>query len=129
MTVVRILLILAAVVVALRLVGLLLRRFGPPSNVVNIRADDPGLVAARDEARATLPEFLRRLEAPDADRESAAVKAPLLLPSGDTEHVWLSAAASSSTACPPRTGAGSWRGCRTRWATRRCRRPGEPAGA
>jgi len=67
------------------------RRFGPPSNMVRIRADDPGLVAARERARATLPEFLRRLHAPGADVDSAAVKAALTLPNGETEHVWLNA--------------------------------------
>lgn len=85
-------LLLALVTLPIRLPLRWLRnRFGPPSNMVGIRGDDPALVAARDEARATVPEFLRRFEAPGADRESAAVKAGLPLPDGSTEHVWLEA--------------------------------------
>lgn len=64
---------------------------GGPSagNFVQLRADDPGLAAAKAQAVATIPEFLRRLSAPGADVTSAAVKAPLPVPGG-TEHVWLS---------------------------------------
>jgi uncharacterized protein YegJ (DUF2314 family) len=50
--------------------------------------DDPGLNAAKAEAVATVPEFLRRLAAPGVDMSSAAVKAVLPVPGG-TEHVWL----------------------------------------
>jgi uncharacterized protein YegJ (DUF2314 family) len=62
---------------------------GDPNFVV-FPTDDAGLEAAKAQARATLPEFLRRLSAPGADLSSAAVKAPLPVPGG-TEHVWLSA--------------------------------------
>jgi uncharacterized protein YegJ (DUF2314 family) len=62
---------------------------GIDANFVVFRADDAGLEAAKAQARATLPEFLRRLSAPGADLASAAVKAPLPVPGG-TEHVWLS---------------------------------------
>lgn len=58
-------------------------------NFVTLPADDPGLEAAKAQARATVHEFLRRLAAPGTDLASAAVKAPLPVPGG-TEHVWLS---------------------------------------
>jgi uncharacterized protein YegJ (DUF2314 family) len=58
-------------------------------NFVVFRTDDAGLEAAKAQARATLPEFLKRLSAPGADVTSAAVKAPLPVPGG-SEHVWLS---------------------------------------
>ena len=58
-------------------------------NFVVSSAGDVGLEAAKAQAKATLPEFLRRLSAPGADTASAAVKAPLPVPGG-TEHVWLS---------------------------------------
>ncbi|HEX6642177.1 MAG TPA: DUF2314 domain-containing protein [Thermoanaerobaculia bacterium] len=67
---------------------LLLGRFLNRGNLVTLSADDPGLNAAKAEALATLPEFLKRLSAPGADLASAAVKAPLAVPQG-TEHVWL----------------------------------------
>ncbi len=57
-------------------------------NVISLPDDDPGLAKAKADAVAAVPEFLRRLAAPGADRDSAAVKAVLLVPSG-TEHVWL----------------------------------------
>jgi uncharacterized protein YegJ (DUF2314 family) len=57
-------------------------------NVVTLPDDDPGLNAAKAEAVATVPEFLRRLAAPGADLASASVKAALPVASG-TEHVWL----------------------------------------
>ena len=61
---------------------------GDGGNFVVLPADDPGLEAAKAEALATVPEFLRRLSLPGADTSTAAVKAPLKVPGG-TEHVWL----------------------------------------
>jgi uncharacterized protein YegJ (DUF2314 family) len=89
--------LVATVAVAFMLVRRWLRRylFDPwlqearDPNFIVFPADDAGLEEAKAQARATLPEFLRRLSAPDADRSSAAVKAPLPVPGG-TEHVWLS---------------------------------------
>ena len=69
-------------------VRLFVRRFITHGNLVVLRDDDPGLAAAKAEAVATLPEFLKRLAAPGADLSTAAVKAPLTVPGG-TEHVWL----------------------------------------
>jgi uncharacterized protein YegJ (DUF2314 family) len=66
----------------------LLFRLGSGGNVVELPDDDPGMAAARAEALATLPEFLRRFSAPGADLSSAAIKAPLVV-GGGTEHVWV----------------------------------------
>ena len=82
-------LILGLVVAILTLpFRLLLRRARFSGNVAALPADDPGLQAAKSDAVATVPEFLRRLAAPGTDLESAAVKAPLEVPGG-TEHVWI----------------------------------------
>jgi uncharacterized protein YegJ (DUF2314 family) len=91
--------LVAAICVGLILVHLRLRRYlfdawwleagAADPNFVVFAADDAGLEAAKAQALASLPEFLRRLSAPGADLESAAVKAPLPVPGG-SEHVWLS---------------------------------------
>src|SRR5688500_20317350 len=86
MALIRILLVLLFALITLPIRLLLGRRWS--SNVVTLPEDDPGLNAAKAEAVATIPEFLRRLAAPGADLGSAAVKAPLAVPGG-TEHVWL----------------------------------------
>ena len=88
------LLAIAGVALAIAFVRRVLRPFlfdpwwASGGNVVTLPADDPGMEAAKAQAVATVPEFLRRLTRPGADVASAAVKAPLTLPNG-TEHVWL----------------------------------------
>ena len=87
MALIRILLVLLLGLITLPFRLLLGRRHGN-GNVMALPEDDPGLNAAKAEAVATVPEFLRRLAAPGADLGSAAVKAALPVPGG-TEHVWL----------------------------------------
>jgi len=72
----------------LAIVRVLLRRGRFSGNVVEMRADDPGLNAAKARAVETLPEFLRRLALPGTDHSTVAIKAPLKVPGG-TEHVWI----------------------------------------
>jgi uncharacterized protein YegJ (DUF2314 family) len=87
MALIRILLVLLLGLITLPF-RLLLGRRHSQGNVVALPEGDPGLNAAKAEAVATVPEFLRRLAAPGADLASAAVKAALPVPGG-TEHVWL----------------------------------------
>ncbi len=61
---------------------------GIGGNVVHARSDDAALNAAKAQAVATIPEFLRRIALPGANLESAAIKAPLPV-TGGQEHVWL----------------------------------------
>ena len=57
--------------------------------VVRVDADDPEMNAAIQSARATLPEFLRRLQSPPKSQEAVSLK--VRLTEGDqVEHVWLS---------------------------------------
>jgi len=58
------------------------------NNFVVLPDDDPGMAAAKAEAVATVPEFLKRLATPGADLSTAAIKAPLPV-AGGAEHVWL----------------------------------------
>lgn len=69
-------------------VRVFIRRIRFAGNIAQLPKDDDGMEQAQAEARATLPEFLRRLAAPDVDLPSAAVKVPLTVPGG-TEHVWI----------------------------------------
>lgn len=87
MAILRILLVLLLGLIMLPF-RLLLGRRSSDGNVVTLPENDPGLNAAKAEAVATVPEFLRRLAAPGADLASAAVKASIPVPGG-TEHVWL----------------------------------------
>ena len=68
---------------------LLLRLLHRDSNVVNFDLDDPGMEAAKAEARRTVHELIARLDAGDR-LEYPAVKAALPVEGGSTEHVWLS---------------------------------------
>ncbi|HKW47429.1 MAG TPA: DUF2314 domain-containing protein, partial [Gemmatimonadaceae bacterium] len=65
-----------------------IRRIRFAGNIAELPKDDPGMAMAQADARATLPEFLRRLETPGVDLPSAAVKVPLTVPGG-IEHVWI----------------------------------------
>lgn len=87
MALLRILFIILIGIVTLP-IRLLLQRFMRHGNVVTLPDDDPGLNAAKAEAVATVPEFLRRLSTPGVDLASAAIKTALPVPGG-TEHVWL----------------------------------------
>jgi uncharacterized protein YegJ (DUF2314 family) len=84
MTILRILI----VCLLLAIVRVFLRRAKFSGNVVEMRADDPGLTAAKARAVETLPEFLRRLALPGTDHSTVAIKAPFKVPGG-TEHVWI----------------------------------------
>jgi uncharacterized protein YegJ (DUF2314 family) len=53
--------------------------------VVNVRRDDPAMVAAIAEARRTLPEFLRMLATPDPLISNVVFKYPL----DGKEHIWV----------------------------------------
>ena len=58
------------------------------SNVVDVRADDPGMLEAIATARRTSPQFLAWLDAHPED-DSLALKAALPATSGSVEHVWM----------------------------------------
>jgi uncharacterized protein YegJ (DUF2314 family) len=53
--------------------------------IVNVRRDDPAMVAAIAEARRTLPEFLRMLAHPDPLVSNVVFKYPL----EGKEHIWV----------------------------------------
>ncbi len=80
------LIVLAPVVLIVRLVTWPFRRGF--SNVVDVRADDPGMLAAIATARQTSGQFLAWLDAHPAD-DSVALKAALPATSGSVEHVWM----------------------------------------
>ena len=79
------LLLLAPIVLIVRLVSWPFRRF---SNVVDVRADDPGMLEAIATARRTSGQFLAWLDAHPGD-DSLALKVALPSTSGSVEHVWL----------------------------------------
>lgn len=59
-----------------------------PDNVALVHKDDKAMNAARDEARANLPEFWRRFDADDQVRGTAAIK--VAFRDGDeTEYMWV----------------------------------------
>jgi len=59
--------------------------FDDPDPIVELRADDPVLAAARTQARETLRQWLAVLADPPAGSESVAFKFPL----EGWEHIWV----------------------------------------
>jgi uncharacterized protein YegJ (DUF2314 family) len=59
-----------------------------PDNIVLVDADDREMNAARDQARAKLPEFWRRYEADDQVRSTAALKVGFR-DADQTEFMWV----------------------------------------
>lgn len=80
------LIVLAPIMVIVRLLTWPVRRRF--SNLVDVRADDPGMLEAIATARRTAPQFLAWMDAHPGD-ESVAIKAALPAIDGSVEHVWL----------------------------------------
>ena len=59
------------------------------ADVVMVEGNDPEMQAAQDEARKTLPDFIKKLHANKDPEIYFAVKAGLPTPSGDEEHIWV----------------------------------------
>jgi len=80
-----------AVVVGIALaVGFLAKRRVPKRdpNMISVSADDPRMLAAKAEARASLPDFLKRFEARDDPKVHYLVKAEFDGPTG-AEFIWV----------------------------------------
>lgn len=61
---------------------------GPEDPVIEARADDPRLIAAREGARAQWPTFVRAVRQREPN-VAYAVKCGLPTKGGSVEHVWL----------------------------------------
>jgi uncharacterized protein YegJ (DUF2314 family) len=79
---------LSIAAIALSLAAPLTAHAQVQDRVINVPTDDPDMLAAKQQGRATLPDFFRHLGAPEKDEAGFSIKYDLVPESDAAEFIW-----------------------------------------